>query len=372
MGKLKIGLDAYPLCRLNGGIGYYIFYLLDELVKLKKEHQFILYAPSEVGDIEHFKSYANVKIRKVARCPLGHSFWSLFILPFLLWKDSVDVFWGTTQSLPLLKRRKMKTILSLYDFTFLLFPKTVSTFKCLYLKMFSSFFFKNADAIIPISKGTGNRLMEYYGIKYHSVVHPPIKLGFFIRKQEEVVPVIGVHGLQYKHYVVTVGSIEPRKNFPALIKTYIQIIQDCSLDDVLPLVIIGGGGWKNEEIRKILIEARERFPTHVIHLETVSDRDLPFYLAGANIYVTFSLYEGYGMPLAEARVCGTPIACFDLPEMREASEEDGIFLKDAEDHKVKELFLCRKEGLEAKRSQNLGYIPNDQSAKKIAQIIDSF
>src|SRR5205823_1237020 len=72
--------------------------------------------------------------------------------------------------------------------------------------------------------------------------------------------------------------------------------------------------------------AEKQFPDKIKLLGRISDDALSHLLSGARYYICFSFYEGYGMPLAEARACRTPVICFDQPEMREAAENDGIFL----------------------------------------------
>lgn len=369
MVQIKIGVDVFAIRSLNGGIGFYLFYLLDELIKLKKEWQFYLYSPPDTGEVEHFRKYANVRIRIVPN-PMGaYCIWSQVPLSFFVWKDKVDFFWGTLQTLPFFKRKKMKTMISLYDFIYLLCPETASTIACWYLKIFCPYSLKKANAIMPISYATGDKLLQIYRLKYHTVIHPPIKPEILRKNEGEIIPVIAKHGLQYNDFIVTVGTIEPRKNFANLIKIYYQILQNHPLEKIMPLVIIGGGGWKNEEIRAKLFAAREKFPSHVKILGYVSDQELPYYLSGARSYLALSVYEGYGMPLAEARVCGTPVACMDFPEMKEAAENDGVFLKkETLEKDLEEIFLRKKED---KKEIKVSYSTNKESAVKIADLIDS-
>ena len=321
-----IGIDAVPLQKLSGGIGYYIFYLLDELTQQRPDDQFVLYAFSEEGDISHFNKYKNVTIRAIPFLSIFHSLWCQTTLSYALYQDKIDIFWGTTQSIPLFKRRKMKTILTIYDFVYLLFPQTMSTFKCYYLKWLSPWMLKKADARVPISEGTGRRLREYYGLSYDFVMPPPIRHTLQYKTEAEVAGKIQSYGLSYKHYLLTVGTLEPRKNFIQLVEVYVKLIQ--KKKQLPPLVIVGAGGWKNEKIILLLQKAQEQFPDFIKLLGNAPDEDLSYYLSGARYYITLSLYEGYGMPLAEARTCGTSVICFDQPELREAAEGDGLFLRE--------------------------------------------
>lgn len=320
-----VGIDAVPLQKLNGGIGYYIFYLLDELVQQKSSDRFILYAFSERGDIAHFKKYKNVTLRSIPFLSMFHSLWCQTTLAYALYRDKIDIFWGTTQSIPLVRRKRMKTILTVYDFVYLLFSQTMGTCKSYYLKWLSPFMLKGADVRVPISKGTGSRLLQHYGLSYHFVLTPPIRSTLQYRSEADILPKIQPLGLSFKNYLLTVGTLEPRKNFGALVETYVKLLQRNKT--LPPLVIVGSGGWKNEGIILQLQKAQWAFPRFIKVLGHASDADLSYYLSGARYYITFSLYEGYGMPLAEARMCRTSIICYDQPELREAAEDDGFFLR---------------------------------------------
>lgn len=322
--RIKIGVDAVPLSSLCGGIGYFIFYLLDACVQLHPDWTFYLYAFSSEGDIAHFKRYPHVVIRPLPALKISHSLWSQTTLSLALCKDQIDVFWGTTQSIPLLCRKKMKTILLLHDFVFHYFPKTVSTVKCAFLQSFTRAMVAKADCLFSNSQGTADKLFLLYGKRADLLIQPCLKSTISYKEKTEAEGCLSIFGLEYKHYFLTIGTIEPRKNFTGLLDAYLHLLKQHPT--LPPLAIVGGGGWKNAEILDKLKCAQRQFPDKIKCLGRVSDEALSSLLSGARYYLCFSLYEGYGMPLAEARYCRTPVICFDQPEMREAAENDGIFL----------------------------------------------
>lgn len=360
----RIGIDASPLAHAKGGIGTYLFHLLRELVNQQKDHLFYLYTPFHSEDISYFEQYQNVIIRKV---PL-FTLWLQTVVAFFCWADDIDVFWGTVQSYPLIKKRKMRTILTLHDFTYLLFPNTVSSKRCLFLRVFSKRMFKRADYIVTVSQGTADRLMHHYGLKSHAVIHPPIKPELIFKDERRAQSTLSLHGLKYGGYVLSVGTWEPRKNYIKLIEMYLKTIRQRGLEETLPLVIIGSGGWKNKEIKKALKQAERQYPSHVKLLGYVSDQDLAAYYSGAAHFLTLSLYEGYGMPIAESRVCGTPVACPDIPEMREAAENEGIFFTEAgAEAYLEEIFLAGT--LRPKPCIRASYLSNCEKAQQLSKII---
>jgi glycosyltransferase involved in cell wall biosynthesis len=322
--NVKIGLDAAPLNRLNGGIGYYIFHLLDALIPLHPRWTFFLYAFSTEGDIAYFKKYPNVVLRALPFGRISHTLWAQTILPYALRTDKIDVFWGTTQSIPLLRSKKIKNVLLLYDFVFHFFPQTVSSLKCIFLRKFTRAMIDKADLILSISQATADKLFALYAKRSDLILYPPLKSTIQFQAEEAVKIFLAPLGLEYKQYLLTIGTLEPRKNFLGLIDSYLHLLK--KHPQLFPLVIVGAGGWKNAAIVEKLKNVQAEYPDKIKLLGCVSDSALSYLLSGARYYLCFSLYEGYGMPLAEARQCRTPIICFDQPEMREAAENDGIFL----------------------------------------------
>lgn len=184
---------------------------------------------------------------------------------------------------------------------------------------------KKANVLLPISEGTAQRLKQYYGLQQDHVMLPPIRPTIAYKTQQEVSKKIEPLGLSYKNYLLTVGTLEPRKNFTQLVQVYLSLLE--KKKQLPPLVIIGAGGWKNKEIVDLLQRAEKDRPDAIKLLGNAPDEDLSYYLSGARFYITLSLYEGYGMPLAEARACKTAVICFDQLELREAAENDGYFLR---------------------------------------------
>lgn len=368
---MKIGVDAVPLMKLSGGIGYYLFYLLEELIPVKSDCTFYFYTTQPHGDFDHFLKYPNVVIRSLSAFPYSHSLWGQTTLAYALYRDEIDLFWGSTQSIPLIKRRRLKTLMTVYDFTYLLYPKTVSTLKCLYLKLFSRRMLRKADALTPISQGTAEKLRLYYRLAPGEIITPPLKKT--IVKQDATVTAVFLErkGLKLKDYLLTISTLEPRKNFLFLIRSYLQLLKKHAPEELFPLVLIGGGGWKNQKILEELADAQKSFPEQIFGLGSVKDEELSFYLSGAHAYLCLSLYEGYGMPISEARVCGTSVVCFDFPEMREAAENDAIFLKDCGlEMELERIFLRKGNPINQNGCASTNYLSNKELARKLEKVLD--
>jgi glycosyltransferase involved in cell wall biosynthesis len=121
------------------------------------------------------------------------------------------------------------------------------------------------------------------------------------------------------HYILSVGTIEPRKNLSRLLEAY-RTLLDRGME--MGLVIAGKRGWRSEEffarLDQLGLEPR------VILLNNVPDADLPALYGTADLFVFPSLYEGFGLPPLEAMACGTPVIVSNTSSLPEVVGEAGI------------------------------------------------
>lgn len=102
-------------------------------------------------------------------------------------------------------------------------------------------------------------------------------------------------------YALNVGTIEPRKNHLRLLRAFERVARD------LPhhLLIVGGYGWRCEDVRAELARLASTRRVHVI--EDASDGELRALYDRAAFAIYPSLYEGFGFPAVEAMACGVPL-----------------------------------------------------------------
>src|SRR4029077_11293484 len=124
-------------------------------------------------------------------------------------------------------------------------------------------------------------------------------------------------------YLLSVATPEPRKNLDAVLRAYIELKRDGKLSEH-QLVLAGPTGWKNRGLKQRLDEAR---PYGLVLAGYVPDESMPMLYAGADALVFPSLYEGFGMPVLEARACGARVVTTDIPELREAGDEYAIYVQ---------------------------------------------
>jgi glycosyltransferase involved in cell wall biosynthesis len=121
---------------------------------------------------------------------------------------------------------------------------------------------------------------------------------------------------------LSIGTLEPRKNYVRLIEAYAALHAAADTPPP-PLIIAGGHGWLYEEI--LAAPARLGLTGQVRFLGKVPAADLPLLLAGAGLFVYPSLYEGFGLPVLEALACGVPVVAADTTSIPEVLGDAGLY-----------------------------------------------
>jgi glycosyltransferase involved in cell wall biosynthesis len=105
-------------------------------------------------------------------------------------------------------------------------------------------------------------------------------------------------------YILTVGSIQPRKNMPRLIRAYAHLCREAKLETIPKLVVVGKRAWLFEDT----LDAAENSAVRdqILFVGYVPEEDLPALYTAAKCFVYPSYFEGFGIPTLEAMRCGTP------------------------------------------------------------------
>jgi glycosyltransferase involved in cell wall biosynthesis len=126
------------------------------------------------------------------------------------------------------------------------------------------------------------------------------------------------YGTVSKPYFLVVGTIEPRKNHALLLRVWLQLLQTQHADVVPDLVVIGQEGWNTTDVEEQLVDTAQ-FQSTVRWIRQCDDASLATWMAGARACLFPSFAEGFGMPLIEALLSGTPVIASDLAVFRESA-----------------------------------------------------
>jgi glycosyltransferase involved in cell wall biosynthesis len=159
-----------------------------------------------------------------------------------------------------------------------------------------------------------------------SVVYPGVDERFRPQQPEEILAFKKAAGLP-ERYILYVGTIEPRKNLPLLLRAFHQA--KASFPSDLRLVLAGPLGWQYEEVFSI----RERLDlkSWVLLPGYTPEEKLPLLYGGAELFVYPSLYEGFGLPPLEAMACGVPVITSRAGALPEVVGEAGLLVSPVEE-----------------------------------------
>jgi glycosyltransferase involved in cell wall biosynthesis len=260
------------------------------LLMRSKDEPWLASAPSSVTLIE---------------APFPHySLAEQFKLPGVLREAKADLLFSPHFNVPL--RSPVPFLITVHDLILHRFPNKASAFKqAAYRFLMSSAVGKSA-AILTVSSFVSQELAHEYGedatAKMH-VTFEGVNSHFGPRSKEEIHAVRAKHGLQ-KRYFLYVGNAKQHKN----VETLLEAFERADVPGT-ELVLVSGG----EETKALKLPAGARL------LPGVSDEDLPALYAGAEAFVTASLYEGFCLPAAEALACGCPVIAADRGPLREVT-----------------------------------------------------
>lgn len=213
-----------------------------------------------------------------------------------------------------------RSVVTLHDLSVLHFPEFHPRDRVNYLREQVHHSVEHADRLVTDSRFVRDELMRLFDLPGQRVTAIPLGVDAAFRPHSagELAAVTAQYGLQPQGYLLSVGTIEPRKNLAGLLRAYSSL--DSGLRRRYPLVIAGAYGW-NSGALMAQIQRLQR-SGEVIYLDYVPERDLPALYAGAALFSYFSFYEGFGLPVLEAMASGVPVVCAAssaLPELCEGS-----------------------------------------------------
>lgn len=175
---------------------------------------------------------------------------------------------------------------------------------------------KKSVRLIAVSQFTKDEILDLYEPKQEiDVVSPAVDSHFFEVSHAERLAVLQKYNLP-NDFVVSVGTLEPRKNVLRLVAAYARLPEP--LQRSYPLILLGAKGWMNSESTKILNDMLDKGV--VRYLGYVDQSDMAPLISLATVCAYPSLYEGFGMPVAEAMAAGTAVLTSNTASMPEVAK----------------------------------------------------
>jgi glycosyltransferase involved in cell wall biosynthesis len=208
-----------------------------------------------------------------------------------------------------------RSVVTIHDLAYVIHPEAFTPRERRELDIATRWNARAATKIIAVSRRTRLDLIERYGTDPEKIVviHHGVSSRFTPADPVEIERVRRDHGLR-REYVLCVGTLHPRKNYPVLIAAFDRAVQGGLQAD---LAICGddAGPHADSTLRAIASSPNQE---RIHLLQYVDAADLPPLYSAASLVMLASLYEGFGMPALEAMSCGAPVAVSStgsLPEV---------------------------------------------------------
>lgn len=303
---MRIAIDFTAFIPQMTGVDTYMKQLVSNLAKVDRTNQYRIYhnhedrrifADNLPGNFSHTSLSARPRLLRLisqqVMLPVAASGWK------------ADVVHSPSFIMPYL-RGAARHVLTVHDMTSFSHPHCHIALRrsWLYRRMVLASL-RRADAVVVPSRATRQAILEFLPDLQPDRIHvtvPGIGEEFRLCDPASVREVVARLKLP-QPYILYVGTLEPRKNIPALVKSYRRLVEAGAIKE--HLVLAGKLGWGYEALLKQIQVPDLRGKVHLAGY--VDQKDLPAVYAGARLFVYPSLHEGFGFPPLEAMACGVPV-----------------------------------------------------------------
>ena len=299
---MRIAIDAHSVGTGLAGNESYATNLIEALAQIDHENDYTLYVTKPEALTRFSNRWSNFSVRQT----IPHS--PLIRIPLTLVrelrKNPVDVLHVQFTAPPF---SPCPVVVSIHDLSFEHFPETFKKRSRTQLRLTVRYSARRAARLISPSNHSRQDLITTYGVSPEVVsvipLAPPAHFSPVSDEKElqRVRQTYGIHG----EYILSVGSIQPRKNLARLVEAYARLRAGWSKGNLPKLVLVGKRAWLFHETLRAI--ENSGIGDSVILTGYVPEGDLPALYSGAIYFVYPSFFEGFGLPPIEAMKCGAPV-----------------------------------------------------------------
>ena len=318
---IRIGVNAlYLLPGAVGGTEIYLRNLLGALADIDSENQYVVFTNRETGaelvPARPNFTHAPQPVRATFR--FARILWEQFALPFAAHKHRLNVLFNPGFTAPLLCGCPMVTVF--HDLQHKRHPEYFRWFDLPFWDFFVWASARRSRGAIAVSQATADDLQRYYG-RSAQVIHHGVEREFLeiaLRRHP-------------KNYLLCVSTTHPHKNLERLLRVHAQ------MKNAPKLILTGVRGFAAQEIESLA-------GASVQIAGWVPRSDLYGLYRAALGFIYPSTFEGFGMPVLEAMAAGVPVACSDIPPLREIARSTVHFFDPAIDREIRDALLLLASG----------------------------
>ena len=315
---MHIGIDAHSVGTQLAGNETYAVNLIEALAEIDHANQYTLYVTQQSA-VEQFNArWPNFRVTRT----LPHT--PLVRIPLTLSRElrrhPVDVLHVQYTAPPL---APCPVIATIHDLSFEHLPETFKRRSWMQLRITVRYTARRAAHVITISEYSKQDIARTYGIDPERISVTPLAAASHVSRVVDEVALQAArarYGIS-RDYILSLGSIQPRKNLARMIGAYELLRKTHNESNFPQLVIAGKRGWLDQETMR----ASERSSSlhDIVFTGYVADDDLAALYSGALCFVYPSYFEGFGLPVVEAMRCGTPVIAGNLTSLPEVVGDAG-------------------------------------------------
>lgn len=340
---MKIGIHGTELNEKRiDGTRIYLSELIKHFYKFSN-HDFSIYHKGEINPV--FKvPIEKYNIKKLSKLPL----WTQTIFSTAISIDKQQLLWMPVQNLPRFRARNMKTVVTIHDLAFKIYPDMFPSKDLKKLNFHTDYAVKNANHLIAVSKATKDDLLKYYPrlresnvtVVHHGLDADEWKIEKNPQKIREITNIYKIS----KIYIVYVGAVQPRKNLIVLIEAF-EKLKNINVD--IQLVCVGADAWMSEGTHKRV--NMSKYKKDIIFTGGVPFYHLKTILTNAKVFVFPSVHEGFGIPILEAFISKVPVIASNSGSLAEVLGEAGELFNPKDSN---ELFIKLRKVLNSQKNRD--------------------
>ena len=318
---MRIAIDAHSVGAGLAGNESYATNLIEALADIDSVNSYTLYVTRD----EAVKRFSNRWPNFTVRTTLPHT--PLIRIPLTLSaelrKHPVDILHVQFTAPPF---APCPFVVSIHDLSFEHLPETFNRRSRAQLRFTVRRSARRAARILALSEHARSDIIETYGISPELVTAVPLAAGnhfYRVDDTKELQRIRHTYGIE-RDYILSVGSIQPRKNLNRLIAAYASLLRLRAPGSMPQLVIAGKHAWLYGETLRAIEKLKSS--DSVIVTGYVPQADLPALYSGALCFVYPSYFEGFGLPPLEAMKCGAPVIAGNRASLPEVVGDAGLLV----------------------------------------------